>query len=389
MATALALPAAQQGAKQAQQEIERKQKEREAVIESLQRVQKDVARVSQNLDKQQRALRDAEKSVASASAGLRELRQQRAERAAARQKLLEERTAKEAERAQHQQELGNQLRGAYYMGRNEPLQLLLNQGSSAQMSRMLTYYGYFGRLRASQIDQLNQDVAKIEELSHNIEAEDAELAHLEQLQKEQVSRLEGARKERGQVLASLEKDARSRGAQQAQLQKQKQSLDRQLDDLIEQLARATQSTPYDPHAPFAKVRGKLSWPVAGRIDVDFGELVDSLRSNGIEIEARRGAEVHAVHEGEVKFSDYLSGRGLVVILDHGNGFMSFYAHNEQLFRQAGDRVQAGDLIATVGDSGGRKNPGLYFEIRSGVKTGSSGKPVNPHDWFSSKVPPTR
>jgi septal ring factor EnvC (AmiA/AmiB activator) len=390
LAIALALPAAQQGATQTQQEIARKQKEREAVVESLQRVQKQVARDAQNLNKQQRALRDAEKSVASASAGLRGLRQQRAERAAARQKLLEERKAKEADRSKHQKELGNQLRGAYYMGHNEALQLLLNQGSSAQMSRMLTYYGYFGRLRATQIDQLNQDVAKIEELTASIEAEDAELARLEQQQKEQVSKLEGARKERGQVLASLEKDAKSRGAQQAGLQKQKQALDRQLDDLVERLARATQSTPYDPHAPFAKALGKLAWPVAGRIGVDFGEPdVGSLRSRGIDIDAPLGAEVHAVHEGEVMFSDYRPDLGFMIILNHGNGFISMYAHNDQLFRQVGDKVQAGDLIATVGDSGGRKSPGLYFEVRSGWKSGSPGKSVNPHDWFRTKVPPTR
>jgi septal ring factor EnvC (AmiA/AmiB activator) len=390
LAIALALPAAQQDARKVQQDIARAQKDRQAVIDSLERVQKQVARDAQNLDKQQRALRDAEKSVASASADLRDLKQQRAARAAARQTLLDERKAKETERTEHRQELANQLRGAYYMGRNEPLQLLLNQRNSAQMSRMLTYYGYFGRLRATQIEQLNQDVDKIKELTANIESEDAELARLEQQQKNQVSKLEGARKERGQVLASLEKDAKARGAQQAQLQKQKQALDRQLDDLLERLQRATQSTPYDPRAPFAKALGKLSWPVAGSIDVDFGETpVGSTRSSGIEIDARQGAEVRAVYEGEVKFSDYLSGRGYLVILDHGNGFMSMYAHNEQLFRQVGDRVQTGDLIATVGDSGGRKAPGLYFEIRSGVKPGNSGRPVNPHDWFSSKAPPTR
>jgi septal ring factor EnvC (AmiA/AmiB activator) len=390
LAIALALPAAQKDRQQLEQDMRKAEQQQKEVVARLERVQKQVARDEANLSKQQRQLRAAEKSVASARAALRELQQQRAERAAARQKLLDERTAKEAERKRHQQQLADQLRGAYFMGRNEPLQLLLNQRNSAQMSRMLTYYGYFGRLRATQIDQLNQDVARIEELTADIEAEDAELARLEQRQKEALGELDSARQKRGKALASLEKEARSHSAQQAKLEKERKALARRMDDLVEQLARATESAPYDPHAPFARVRGRLSWPVAGRIGVDYGApLGGDQRSVGVEIEARQGAEVHAVHEGLVEYADYFPGRGLLVILNHGNGFITLYAHNEQLFRQKGDRVQAGDLIATVGDSGGRKTPGLYFEIRSGVKPQSAGKPVNPHDWFSSKVPPAR
>ncbi len=390
LAIALALPAAQKERQQLEQDIRKNERQTKAVTESLERVQKQVARNAENLDKQQRELRAAEKSVASARAGLRDLQQQRSERAAARQELLSQRSAKEAERKRHQEALANQLRGAYFMGRNEPLQLLLNQDSTAQMSRMLTYYGYLGRQRAEQIYQLGQDVDQIKELTARIEAEDAELVLLEQRQKKQLSELDSAVAQRGKVLASLEKEARDAGAQQAQLQKQKQALEKQMDDLLKQLARATEATPYDPRAPFAKVRGQLSWPVAGRITVDFGIRIGAdHRSDGIEIDARQGSEVRAVHEGRVLFADYLDQRGLLVVLDHGNGFVSVYAHNEQLFRQRGDLVKAGDLIATVGDSGGRKAPGLYFEIRSGFQGQSAGKPVNPHEWFRTREPPAR
>jgi septal ring factor EnvC (AmiA/AmiB activator) len=388
---ALALPAAQQDSDRLEREKRRNEQQQRAVVESLQRVSKQLERDAANLSRQERELRAAEKSVASALAELRRLQEQRAERAAARKALQDERTAREADRKRHQQQLADQLRGAYFMGRNEPLQLLLNQRSTTQISRMMTYYGYFGRLRAQQIDQLNEDVARIEELTARIEEEDAELATLEQRQKAQVGELDSARQQRHKVLASTEKDARTHGAEKAQLEKQQKELKARLDDLLRQLARATESAPYDPRAPFAQQRNRLNWPVAGRIAVDYGAPLfgGSTRSTAIEIEARQGAEVRAVHEGRVEVADYMSGRGLIVVLNHGNGFVSIYGHNDELFRQVGERVKAGDLIATVGDSGGRKSPGLYFEIRSGYRDGSAGKPVNPHDWVRTSAPPTR
>jgi septal ring factor EnvC (AmiA/AmiB activator) len=242
----------------------------------------------------------------------------------------------------------------------------------------LTYYGYFGRLRAGQIDQLNENIAKIDELGAEIDAEDAELARLEEEQKDRVSELESARKQRGRVLASLEKESQGRTAQLARLRKEQQ----QLEQLLRELARASEAAPYDPDSPFARLQGKLAWPVAGRIAVDFGETAaGGLRSNGIEIDAEPGASVRAVHEGRVVYADWLPGRGLLLILDHGNGYLSLYGHNEQLFQQVGARVKAGDTIATAGDTGGRKRPGLYFEIRR------AGKPVDPRAWFRSRVPP--
>jgi septal ring factor EnvC (AmiA/AmiB activator) len=390
LAMALALPAAQKDRAQVEKERAQVQKDQKAVAKRLEQVRKQVARDATNLSKQERELRDAEVTVGRERSALRELNQQRAERAADRQELLEERSAKEAARARHQDELANQLRGAYFMGRSEPLQLLLNQRSTAQMSRMLTYYGYFGRLRAQQIEQLNQDVTRIEELTAKIEAEDTELAILERRQQAQVGKLDKALAERGKALALLEKEAKGRGQEQAQLEKQQRELKKRLEDLLEQLVRATESAPYDPNVPFARQKNRLAWPVAGTISTDFGERIAAEhRSDGIEIEARQGSEVRAIHEGRVEVAQYSSGRGYLVVLNHGDGFISVYGHNDELFRQPGDRVKAGDVIATVGESGGRKTPGLYFEIRSGYRDYSTGKPVNPHDWFRTKLPPAR
>jgi septal ring factor EnvC (AmiA/AmiB activator) len=375
---ALALHAAQPSRKQAGQAAE----DVKTLKQRIEREQKQLTQDAQKRDRMNRDLRDAERSAASARAGLRDLRNQRAERAATRQKLIDQRSTKETEREQHRRELADQLRSAYFMGRNEPLQLLLNQRSTADVSRTLTYYGYFGRLRARQIAELNQDVADIKELTAKIEAEDAELAKLEQQQKARSGELDAAVQQRGQVLASLDQTSRSRAAQLAQLKAELQ----QKEDLLKRLSRQSKSVPFDPNAPFAKQRNGLDWPVAGRIDVDYGEPTPGgLPSQGIEIDAARGTDVHAVHDGQVVFADYLAaaGMGYMIIIDHGGGYLSLYANNDQLFREKDARVKAGEVIASAGDSGGRKTPGLHFEIRRG------GAPVDPHTWLRSKVPPSK
>lgn len=374
LSIALALPAAQKDPKrQTEQQLK-------TLVERLDQVQRQVARDAVDRDRMSRDLRAAEQSVAGARETLRDTKARRAERAAARQKLADERVAKQKALARRRTELANQLRGAYFMGRNEPLQLLLNQRNTDEISRMLTYYGYFGRQRASQIADLNQDVATIDDLTAKIDAEDAELRRLEQQQKAQVGDLEAARQRRGKVLASLELESRNRSTQLARLQRQQQ----QLEQLLKELAKATESVPFDPNAPFARARSTLAWPVAGRISVDYGDAtVGGLHSTGVEIETARGADVRAVAEGQVEYADWLSGHGLLIILNHGNGYLSLYSHNDQLYRQKGDVVQAGEVIAAAGDSGGRKTTGLYFEIRR------AGKPVDPHGWFRAKVPPAR
>ena len=131
---------------------------------------------------------------------------------------------------------------------------------------------------------------------------------------------------------------------------------------------------------FEKVRGRLAWPVAGKLTARFGQARGGgLKWNGVMIEAPRGTAVKALYDGRVAYADWLPGMGLLVIVDHG-GYMSLYAHNEQLYKAAGDRVTGGEAIATVGDTGGRSQPGLYLEIRRGAK------PLDPIPWFRRPSP---
>ena len=368
---ALALAAAQPDRKRTEANLRQ-------VTERIERVQRQVQQDAVDKDRLNRDLREAERSVAKAQGELSRLRSERAQRTAARRQLVDERERRQAERQRTEADLATQLRAAYLMGRNEPLKLLLNQRDPAQFGRNLTYYGYLGRLRAEQIREINDNIAKIDALTVKIDEEDERLAELEGRQKVRVGELDAARRQRGRVLATLEKESRNRTASLQRLQQQQQQLDR----LLKELSRVTESAPFDPNDPFAQLRGKLAWPVAGRLVTSFNDtVVGSFRSNGIEIDADRGTNVQAVHEGRVIYSDWHPGRGLLIILDHGNGYLSLYGHNEQLFKTAGTRVQAGDTIATAGDSGGRKRPGLYFEIRK------AGKPVDPRGWFRSGGPP--
>jgi murein hydrolase activator len=378
LAATLALPAAQPSRKASEKQLSEKQlKQLKEQIEGLAR---QLAKDGVEKDQLSRDLRDAERRLSGAYGSLRELRDQRAARAAARRKLVEQRAAKEAERERNKADLARHLRAAYFAGSNEPLKLLLNQRNIGEVTRNLTYYGYFGRMRADLMADLERDLVEIKEITARIEEEDAELARLESQQQERVGDLDSAKQAKQAVLVQQDRRYKTRAAQLERMRRDKL----ELEQFIQKLSRATRSVPFDPDAPFARMRDKLSWPVAGRIEEDFGVVLggaDRFQTDWILIEAQQGAEVHAVHEGRVVVADWIPQRGNVIILDHGNDYLTLYGHNEKLFRSEGDQVKAGEVIATAGDSGGRSSAALWFQIRR------KSEPVNPHLWLRSPRPP--
>ena len=153
-----------------------------------------------------------------------------------------------------------------------------------------------------------------------------------------------------------------------------------LEKLIADLRKAMSDLPPAAGQAFEKVRGRLAWPVSGKITARFGQARGGgLKWNGVMIEAARGTVVNALYDGRVAYADWLPGMGLLIIVDHG-GYMSLYAHNEQLYKAVGARVEGGEAIATVGDTGGRSQPGLYLEIRRGAKA------IDPVPWFRRPSP---
>lgn len=259
--------------------------------------------------------------------------------------------------------LGAEVKVAYMNGRQEQLKLLLNQQDPAQLGRMMAYYGYFGRARADRITSISEHLAHLELLEEGIVTETEQLRALEQDQARDVKALAGARDQRARTLAQVQSKIKNRNDELAKLQREAQALEK----LVEELRRAIEEFPELAEQPFQRVKGKLPWPVKGSLLARFGQLRAGgpLKWQGVVIGAERGTQVRSPYYGRVVYADWLPGLGLLVVLDHGGGYMSLYGHNEQVYRRVGDRVAPGDALAAVGDAAGLGKPGLYFEIRKG------------------------
>ena len=269
--------------------------------------------------------------------------------------------------------LAQQIRAAYMSGRSDYLKLLLNQEDPAKVGRVLAYYDYYNRGRINTINSINAKVSLIDELKTNI-ASETEL--LEELKKHQLAKseeLKAWRESRNDILTRLQQDIDTKGQQLKSLQEHERKLAALIDKLDN---REDRISFFEDVPPFDTLKGKLQWPAPGKLLNSFGSKRkgNSLKWQGVKIGANAGNEVQAVHTGKVIFADWFRNLGLLVILDHGGGYMSLYGYNQSLLKKQGDWVLAGEPIALVGDSGGQTTPGVYFEIRH------RGKPLNPVLW---------
>ncbi|HET6726212.1 MAG TPA: peptidoglycan DD-metalloendopeptidase family protein, partial [Gammaproteobacteria bacterium] len=305
------------------------------------------------------ALRDTKRSIDAANAKLAKLRRDQAD----------EQRQLDAEK----QALAAQIRGAYIAGREDRLKLMLNQEDPAEVQRMLVYYDYFNRARTARVRNFNAHLARLARLKTSI---DAELDRLTDLKGRRESALADIEKRRDARKAVLDKVNASISGQRSKLAELERS-ERQLKSLIERLTHALADIPDNLDSEsFSALRGKLSWPVAGRHLASYGSLrADGrLHWQGVLIGGKAGEPVHAIAHGRVVYAGWLPHFGLLMIVDHGGGYFSIYAHNQSLYREVGDWVNAGDVIAALGDSGGQPKPALYFEIRHGKDA------VNPARW---------
>lgn len=349
--------------------------ELQAVKSEIERITREVGADQVERDRMARELRSAELSVGKARQGLDDLRRQRAARATRKLELAAQKRQRESEVARSREALAAQLRAAYLIGHQEPLKLLLTQKDPARAGRMFVYYSYFGRARADEIQHIEATVHIIEQLAQALEEEDNQLAELEKQQRAELADLEQARSRRSQVLASLEAESHTRAQSLERLRSQQAGLEK----LLRELRRAMEKYPVDSNDVFAKLRGRLAWPVTGKVLARFGESrAGGVKWDGVLLATERGAPVRAVYHGRVIYADWLPGLGLLTIIDHGDGYMSLYGHNERLYKAVGERVTAGDTIASAGDSGGSNRPELYFEIRK------AGKPIDPRPWFKAE-----
>ena len=269
--------------------------------------------------------------------------------------------------------LAEQVRALYRTGRNSYIKLLLNQEDPALFGRTLAYHDHYNRGRARRIESTRLAQQRLAALQEGINSETEQLISLRAGKEGKLEELRAHRQDRQGV---LDRSRRFIDDQDRQLQALLKT-ERELGALLEKLKRRGQE--YVDDAPFASLKGKLSWPVRGRIITRYGELRKGgkLKSQGIVFAAAAGTEVQAVSSGTVVYADWFRNLGLLLILDHGDGFMSLYGHNEVLLKKAGDRVGKNNPIARTGDTGGQQRPGLYFEIRR------KGSPLNPSLWCRS------
>lgn len=338
------------------------------------------------------------------------------------QRLDEEKKKLQSARTEQQRLIAIQARAAYQNGRQEYLKLLLNQQNPEKFARTLTYYDYLSQARLEQLKSFNETLRQLANVEKDISLQQAQLLVQKSSLDSQREELDKVRKERQLALAKLNNDVKARDDKLKAREQDQADLAKVLKTIEETLARQAreaeearqkaliaqqeaekkrlreaQADASDaPRKPvrsspgalvssagpsfggaFAAARGKLPWPVDGRLLARFGETRgDDSRSkwDGVMISAAAGSQVHAVHGGRVVFADWLRGAGLLVILDHGNGYLSLYGHNQTLLKEAGDVVKAGESISTVGNSGGQDTPALYFAIRQ------QGRPSDPAQW---------
>lgn len=276
------------------------------------------------------------------------------------------------------QSLSKQVKAAYIMGKHETAKLLLNQQDTIEMGHAMVYYQYLNKTRSHQILEYNLLVQEKTTLKDKISGKTEALAELKKNQYRQKNRFSASRTKRNSLIAQLNTKIVSSEDTLLSLQSHR----KKIEDLLISLGEVLADIPTKPanEKPFSTKKGRLPWPVAGRIKNKFGgkRARSDLKWNGVVLAEKYGTPVHAISRGRVIFSDWLQGYGFITILDHGDGFMSLYGYNQNLLKEPGDWVNTGEVIATVGDSGGQSRSALYFEIRK------QGKPVNPKKWCSIK-----
>jgi septal ring factor EnvC (AmiA/AmiB activator) len=410
LALAVGLLAVSPSPAQSQREAERK-------LQKLRGELKSIAQERRKLENARgeaaRKLREADEQVGKSSRSLNDTEAALQREQAALAQLQRQRDEMRARLGRQRRQLTELVRASYQLGGDAPLKVLLSQDKVADANRALAYHRYLQSDRARRIAALSTELQALDDVERDIAVRRAQLDATRNRQRAQVAALAKDRKANAALTADLDERYQDRSAREKALGQDARSLESLLDNLRAAAARAererraeakrlaaqeaaekraaasprntgdkaTARTPPRPtvaNAPALKVGG-LGWPLSGNLLARFGgRMPDGRASSGVLIGAPAGSTVTAVADGSVVFSEWMTGYGLILIIDHGNGYMSLYAHNESLLRDVGDRVKRGDALAKVGTSGGQGTPALYFELRR------NGQPVDPSSWLQRR-----
>ena len=280
---------------------------------------------------------------------------------------------------EQQKQLAALLKLAHQNQQTPALKLLLNETNPAKLSRQMVYYKYLMQAQEGQISSITQQVRGFVSLLDAAKIEKKQLEILQTKNQHDLSSLEQSRKQRKVLVVQLAANIKTQTAEVNTLDAEEKALNK----IIAELTRTLETFPESSQINFQALRGKLQWPVQGELLHRYGQnriSGQNIKWKGIFVQAKRNTPVRAVAYGRVVYADWLPGLGLLTILEHGNNYMSLYANTEMLYKDVGAWVQAGEVIATTGDSGGNKNTGLYFEIRRGKSS------QNPSPWFATNKP---
>jgi len=327
-----------------------------------------------------RSLREADGKVAAAQRDLHGTETTIAELQSQLEQLQRQQSELAAGLSRQRAELATLLRSAYALGNHEQLQLLLEQDRMSDLARVLAYHRYFEQDRQQRIVGLSAQLQSLAQVSEQVKTRQQDLLAARAKQQSELDALAAQRATRGKFVASLDANYRDQNARLNALGRDEKNTEQLLARLraaMAQIARTpavpkAQRTPGDANIPV----GPLKLPLTGQVLAGFGGVMpDGHRSNGLLIAGAAGSEVRAVAAGRVAYADWLKGYGLLLIIDHGGGWMSLYAFNDSLLKNVGDKVGAGEAIASVGSSGGQGRPALYFELRH------DGQPADPRGWL--------
>ncbi|MGB0466811.1 MAG: murein hydrolase activator EnvC family protein [Pontibacterium sp.] len=356
--------------------------DKKATDSQLSQLKKDIhalqGRLSERQDKASvlsRTLRKSELSIGRISKQVRALDQQLARLGTHAGSLEGKRDQLRVALDERARLITRQLRAQYKMGQQPWLQALLTQRDPDELSRMMRYFGTINSELATQLKSFRQRLGQLNMTESELSETEQKIVLKRRQLKLEASGLEKERRDRKQALAAIQGSIKSDKQRLSRLKADKARLEKVLVAVQQTIDKAALAR---DGKSFRELKGKLSWPVKGKVKRSFGSVRDKIRYDGIWISGKTGHVVKAVHHGRVVFSNWLRGYGLVLIIDHGGNYLTLYGYNESLQREVGDWVSAGDSIATVGASGGRTAPGLYFAIRY------KGKATNPKRWLSRR-----
>lgn len=396
----VAMPVAAQDSRDAERKLEKIKRELTSVAAERRQLEGQRGDAS-------RQLRGADEKVGQSNRSLRETETRLLREQATLAELQQRREAVQGNLGARRAELARLLRAAYAQGGNAPLKALLAQDRVADTSRVLTYHRYAQQDRARRIATLTAELRALDTLERDITARQAQLDSTRRQQRNQLGQLEQDRKARVALVAQLDARYQDRSSREKALGRDAKGLEQLLRKLRAAAASEAQRkaaaaakaakaarNAVDTSKPRTSARppstrppvqvasapalqvGGLGWPVSGALLAGYGgTMPDGRSSDGLLIGASAGSSVKAVADGQVVYAEWMTGYGLLLIVDHGNGYMSLYAHNDALLKDVGATVKRGESVGTVGNSGGQGRPALYFELRR------NGQPVNPTTWL--------